>query len=198
MARVDGEDKESAGAESLSGLFERLAIGRADALAEIYAACADEVHGLALWRTGSAHDARLGKVRNPLAYIRRMTHSATLVLTDKDAMRLQTAQRFTVFEPGVQVEGVDSGELSLRINDEELDSIVRLTGELAERRFRFEGLIALLLVKHLGSPGQQETATAALVELAKDPDETFCGLAASYRDTQMSKTDLREWVKSWQ
>ena len=123
---------------------------------------------------------------------------ATLVLTDKDAMRLQTAQRFTVFEPGVQVEGVDSGELSLRINDEELDSIVRLTGELAERRFRFEGLNALLLVKHLGSPGQQETAATALAELAKDPDETFSGLAASYRDTQMSETDLREWVKSWQ
>ena len=100
---VDGEDREAEGAGRLSGLFERLAIGRADALEEIYAACADEVHGLALWRTGSAHDAadivqevfvrlaarraRLGKVRNPLAYIRRMTHSVSIDLFRKRARR---------------------------------------------------------------------------------------------------------------
>jgi len=100
---VDGEDREAAGAGRLSGLFERLAVGKTDALEEIYAACADEVHGLALWRTGSAHDAadvvqevfvrlaagraRLGKVRNPLAYIRRMTHSVSIDLFRKRARR---------------------------------------------------------------------------------------------------------------
>ena len=123
---------------------------------------------------------------------------ATLVLTDKDAMRLQTARRFTVFEPGVRVNGLDSGKLSLRINDEELDSIVRLTRELNERRFRFEGLNALLYVKHLGSPGQQAIARSALVELAKDPDELFAGMAARYRDTELTEAGLRELAESWE
>ena len=97
------EDRQVAGPGRLSGLFERLADGRTEALEEIYAACADEVHGLALWRTGSADDAadvvqevfvrlaersvRLGKVRNPLAYIRRMTHSISVDLFRKRARR---------------------------------------------------------------------------------------------------------------
>jgi len=123
---------------------------------------------------------------------------ATLVLTDKDAMRLQTAQRFTVFEPGVSVNGLDADKLSLRIDDAELDSIIRLTRQLTERRFRFEGLNALLLVKHLGSPGQQDAASAALVKLAADPDELFAGMAAKYRDTELTEAGLRELVESWE
>ena len=97
------EDREVAGAGRLSESFRQLADGRTEALEEIYATCADEVHGLALWRTGSAADAadvvqevfvrladrraRLGKVRNPLAYIRRMTHSISIDLFRKRARR---------------------------------------------------------------------------------------------------------------
>ena len=100
---VVGEDREVAGAGRLSESFRQLADGRTEALEEIYATCADEVHGLALWRTGSAADAadvvqevfvrladrraRLGKVRNPLAYIRRMTHSISIDLFRKRARR---------------------------------------------------------------------------------------------------------------
>jgi RNA polymerase sigma-70 factor (ECF subfamily) len=87
----------------LSRLFGDLATGRTRALEGIYGACADEIYGLALWRTGSADDAadvvqevfvrlaeartRLGGVRNPLAYLRRMTHRASIDVHRKRARR---------------------------------------------------------------------------------------------------------------
>lgn len=73
-----------------------LATGRMSALNEIYEICADEIFGLALWRTGSRDDAadvmqdvfvRLGarcgkdlKLRNPRAYLLSMTHRAAIDL----------------------------------------------------------------------------------------------------------------------
>ena len=74
----------------LAQLFDQLAAGRAEALEGLFRACAEELYGLALWRTGSAADAgdvvqevfvrlarareRLPRVREPRAYLRRMTH----------------------------------------------------------------------------------------------------------------------------
>lgn len=84
----------------LLALFARLAPGRLDALDGVWDLCAADLHGLALWRTGSAQDAedalqevfvrlaraaergRLGKVRKPFAYLLRMAHSAAV-----DALR---------------------------------------------------------------------------------------------------------------
>lgn len=80
----------------LATLFVRLGPGRLDALDGVWALCAAELHGLALWRTGSAQDAedalqevfvrlvrlaeagKLEGVRKPFAYLLRMTHSAAI------------------------------------------------------------------------------------------------------------------------
>lgn len=78
----------------LARLFQELAAGRVQALDGIYEACADEVYGLAVWRTGSASDAsdvvqevfvrlasrasRLGGLQDPLAYVRRMAYRASI------------------------------------------------------------------------------------------------------------------------
>jgi RNA polymerase sigma-70 factor (ECF subfamily) len=78
----------------LRELFRLLAAGREPALAELYGACSDGLYGLALWRTGSAEDAadvvqevfvrlveardRLAGVSDPLSYLRRMTHRASI------------------------------------------------------------------------------------------------------------------------
>jgi RNA polymerase sigma-70 factor (ECF subfamily) len=78
----------------LLDLFRDLASGRAQALDGIYAICSDEIFGLALWRTGSTSDAadivqevfvrlasrrsRLGGIRDPLAYVRRMAYRASI------------------------------------------------------------------------------------------------------------------------
>jgi RNA polymerase sigma-70 factor (ECF subfamily) len=81
-------------ATDLPALFGMLAEGRAAALEPIYEALADDVHGVALWRTGSTADAadvlqevfvrlagagpRLRRVRNPRAYVLRMAHRAAV------------------------------------------------------------------------------------------------------------------------
>ncbi len=75
-------------------LFAELAAGSSAALEPLYRALADEVHGLALWRTGSEADAAdvlqevfvrlaragvgLRRVRSPRAYVRRMAHRAAV------------------------------------------------------------------------------------------------------------------------
>jgi RNA polymerase sigma-70 factor (ECF subfamily) len=88
----------------LTRLFEDLAAGTTEALDGIYESCADEVYGLALWRTGSASDAadvvqevfvrlasrrsRLGGIRDPRAYVRSMTYRASI-----DVHRKRTRRR---------------------------------------------------------------------------------------------------------
>jgi RNA polymerase sigma factor (sigma-70 family) len=79
---------------SLGHWFADLAAGRLEALDPLYDALADEVHGIGLWRTGSAADAadvlqevfmklalagrKLARVRAPRAYVRRMAHRAAV------------------------------------------------------------------------------------------------------------------------
>ncbi len=81
-------------AASLAAAFAALAAGDLDAIAAIYDACAADLFGLALWRTGSREDAAdvvqevfvrlasgpsgLGRVRNPRAYVLAMGHSAAV------------------------------------------------------------------------------------------------------------------------
>ena len=81
-------------AEPLAAAFTALAAGSLDAIEVIYDACAADMFGLALWRTGSREDAAdvvqevfvrlasassgLGRVRNPRAYVLAMGHSAAV------------------------------------------------------------------------------------------------------------------------
>ncbi len=81
-------------AASLAAAFAALVTGDLDALAAIYDACAADLFGLALWRTGSREDAAdvvqevfvrlasapsgLGRVRKPRAYVLAMGHSAAV------------------------------------------------------------------------------------------------------------------------
>ncbi len=78
----------------LTGAFAAVAAGDLEALSAVYDACADDLHGLALWRTGSREDAAdavqevfvllarraagLGRVRDPRAYLLAMAHSAAV------------------------------------------------------------------------------------------------------------------------
>jgi len=118
----------------------------------------------------------------------------SLVLADKDAMRLQTADRITTLERGLEVDDPDAAEPSMRVTDEELDAIVELTRGLADRRFRMEGLLALQIVKRLGSAGQQATAQEALETLAEDPDEMVADFASAARDTDLTEAELADFL----
>ena len=84
-------------------LFQDLADGRLDALAELYDAAAQKLYGLALWRTGSEEDAadvvqdvfvrvveqgrRLAKVKNPKAWLLTVTHRAAIDVTRRRRRR---------------------------------------------------------------------------------------------------------------
>jgi RNA polymerase sigma-70 factor (ECF subfamily) len=85
---------EAATPGSLTAALAALAAGNLDALDGIYDACAADLFGLALWRTGSREDAadvlqevfvrlarrssKLRGVRNPRAYLLAMAHSAAV------------------------------------------------------------------------------------------------------------------------
>jgi RNA polymerase sigma-70 factor (ECF subfamily) len=85
--------------ERLLDLFRELSRGRPEALEGIYALCADDLYGLALWRTGSPADAadavqnvfvrlaerrsKLKGVRNPRSYLFAMAHRAAVDLRRK-------------------------------------------------------------------------------------------------------------------
>jgi RNA polymerase sigma-70 factor (ECF subfamily) len=115
----------------LAQSFQELAAGRAQALEGVYEACADEMYGLALWRTGSASDAadvvqevfvrlatrrsRLGGIKDPLAYVRRMAYRASI-----DVHRRRKRRREDPIEVCPLMEaplesperGVDAGRIS--------------------------------------------------------------------------------------
>jgi RNA polymerase sigma factor (sigma-70 family) len=96
-------------------MFGDLAAGRGRALEEIYRAAADELYGLALWRSGSPADAAdavqdvfvrlvgrpaaLGRIRDPLAYLRRMTHRAAIDRYRKRARRPEESLEAVCFVP---------------------------------------------------------------------------------------------------
>jgi RNA polymerase sigma-70 factor (ECF subfamily) len=84
----------SMAAGGLERAFAALAAGDPDALADLYAWCAAELFGLALWRTGSRDDAadvvqdvflklmaerpRLGAVRQPRAWLLAVAHRCAI------------------------------------------------------------------------------------------------------------------------
>jgi len=101
-----GSPEDAAGTrqkEHLLLLFGRLAEGETSALGAVYAICAEELYGLALWRTGSTSDAadvvqevfvrlatrrhRLRAIAVPRAYLRRMAHSAAVDVHRRKARR---------------------------------------------------------------------------------------------------------------
>ena len=120
----------------LRRLFGELAAGRDAALEGIYRVAADELYGLALWRNGSPADAAdavqdvfvrlvlrktaLGRIHDPLAYLRRMTHRAAIDLYRKRARRpeesLETV-RFVEVEHGSPERRMDAEQASRRLRE---------------------------------------------------------------------------------
>lgn len=126
----------------LTALFGMLADGRAAALEPVYEALADDIHGVALWRTGSAADAadvlqevfvrlagagpRLRRVRDPRAYVLRMAHRAAV---DVHRRRRRRAEK-SIEEVGYVEPSTASAERSV-----DAGRVTRLLDELpAEQR----------------------------------------------------------------
>jgi hypothetical protein len=119
---------------------------------------------------------------------------ASLVLADKDAMRLYTARRITTLSQGLEVEDLDAGQLAPAYSEAEVEEMVELTRSVPGRRFKMEGAITLNAVRHTGSASQRELAQSALEELAAGDDEALAGLAESLLAREIADRELREFL----
>lgn len=127
--------------ESWRRLFAQVAEGRLSALGELYEAAAERLHGLALWRTGSADDAaevvqevfvrlaerrqQLPGVRDPRAWLLSVTHRAAV-----DRCRRNRRRQASGLEDCRYLEGRS------RDSDRHIDAerASRLLGQLPEKQ----------------------------------------------------------------
>lgn len=96
-------DVDGASRNALKASFAALAAGEPDALDALYAAAADRIYGLALWRTGSVEDAsdvvqevflrvveardRLGRVAEPFPWLLGLAHHAAVDVVRRSKRR---------------------------------------------------------------------------------------------------------------
>jgi len=123
-------------AQELHRLFADLAARRDGALEGIYRTTADELYGLALWRSGSQADAAdavqnvfvrlargtadLATVRDPLSYLRRMIHRAAIDLHRKRVRRPEEpldAVRFVEADDPSPERKLDAERVSRRLTE---------------------------------------------------------------------------------
>jgi RNA polymerase sigma-70 factor (ECF subfamily) len=118
-----------ADAEGLARSFAAVAGGDLDALGALFDACAGDLFGLALWRTGSREDAadavqevfvrlartavRLGSVRNPRAYLLRMAHSAAVDIVRQRRRTVEATDALVEPVAEDRESASDAGRLSL-------------------------------------------------------------------------------------
>ncbi len=133
---VDAEAPPAGGSrgEELRAAACALAAGDARALDRIWEVAADRIYGLALWRTGSPEDAedvvqevfvrlarfpaRLGRARDPHAYLMRVTHNAAIdaVTRRRPAEPLEAAAPVLLIEPAGET-AVDAARLARHLAD---------------------------------------------------------------------------------
>jgi hypothetical protein len=121
--------------------------------------------------------------------------ATSLVLADKDAMRLMTVQRISASDHAFRIDTEDPSRVTLQISDAELERIVRNVEELDERRFRLEALIGIHVVRTFGTERQRATARELLDRLADDPsDPLVAEFARHARDVEFDEEALRTQV----
>ena len=112
----------------LDAAFASLAAGDLAALAVVYDECADDLFGLALWRTGSREDAadavqdvfvrlahrpdRMARVRNARAYLLAMAHSAAVDILRLRRKTVEAEDAILESVTADQERSADAGRLS--------------------------------------------------------------------------------------
>ena len=133
MTTDDGTIDADAGDRALGALFRELAQGRTDALDGIWRACADELYGLALWRTRSVADAedavqevfvrlarrgsKLTQVRDPRSYLLRMARNAAVDIAGRRRHEPLTDEIPPLVEVDTIESRVDARRASAMVDD---------------------------------------------------------------------------------
>lgn len=152
--------------DQLKAALRELSEGRRDAVERIWDLIADDLYGLALWRTGSAADAedavqevflrlsstpaKLGSVRNPRAYLLRMTHNAAV-----DAVRRRESPM-----PEILPALVTTDDTEARIDGRRASRLL-LELPVAQREVVFLRHFAALSFREIGEICSIPTFTAA-------------------------------------
>jgi RNA polymerase sigma factor (sigma-70 family) len=161
LSPADSADRE------LAALLVRLDRNDLEALAGIWRCCADDLYGLALWRSGVRCDAedavqevfvslarcagRLGRVRRPRAYLLKMARNAAVAI----------GRRKRAAEPvdGAELVGVDGGLAAV----EESATVAALLSRLpaAQREVVYLKHLDELTFREIGAITGTPTFTAA-------------------------------------
>jgi hypothetical protein len=124
-----------------------------------------------------------------------MMVATALVLTDKDAMRSIAARNTTTTEFVYRgLDRDDLGDWHLATTDGSVDAVVELAREVPDRRFRMDALMALRIVRHLGTATQREAVDDVLEELAASEDEMTAEMARLARDEPFSDEEMSTWL----
>jgi hypothetical protein len=110
--------------------------------------------------------------------------ASAVVLGEHAPQRLRTAQVLT----GVNV----IGDRGVEITDRKLDDVLGVARSAHDRRFRFEAITQLALVRAMGSRAQKEKTEKALDELTASADPLLGASARWARTTLLDDRELKE------
>jgi hypothetical protein len=98
---------------------------------------------------------------------------ASIVVGEAAPQRLLTSERINRTWDKHYVREDESGNLSLEIPDEKLDTILEMARNQPDRRFRAEAIIHLNLVRVMGTDAQKERVVELLTELRELEDQVI-------------------------
>ncbi len=142
----------------------------------------DDLVGLAAIRLGTEGIYDLARRQGNM----KLALAASLVLGEHAAQRLRTAEQVTKFDVMRYVSGPDAAHVTLEVPDRKVDEIIGVATKGSDRRFRFEAMLSLNIVRFLGSHVQQAKAAETLTALATSLDPLNASVAEWARDTPPS------------
>jgi len=119
---------------------------------------------------------------------------ASAVLGEVAPQRFRTSEKTTKTDLTDSLHEDHGGGLMLQLRPGKLDVLVEAAENAPDRRFRAEAIIGLSIVRAMGSPDQQESASEVLDDLAISEDEMIAVMATWSRDNEPTEEQLREWM----
>jgi hypothetical protein len=145
--------------------------------------------GLACIRVGAEGIYRIAMERGHL----ELGLIAAVVLGEHAPQRLLTSERVTTVMHAADVRVDDRGDVEFRIDDNDLDRVIEMATTSPERRFTGEAFILLGVVRHFGTPAQQQRVLDVLGDSNVSPDPVVQSLARWAMESPRDEAMLKEY-----
>jgi hypothetical protein len=119
---------------------------------------------------------------------------ASVVLGEVAAQRLGTQQRLTSTDLLDSIRLDDRGEVEFQLQPGKLDEVIHAATSAPDRRLRCEAIVALNIVRWLGTPEESRRALEALDELSGSADPIIADSARWSRDHPTDTDQLKQWA----